>query len=93
MNFDEVIQLQVLKQKAMESGRGGFLTDQILDANPELPEIRQMCAKVSAVMYSELENVCGFLDMSKREFIESAVSDALNRAKEIIEKSGLNKGV
>lgn len=89
MNFEEVIQLQVLKLKAQSSGRGGHLTDHLLESVPETPEIRQMCAKVSSLLYDDLEQVCGLLDLSKREFIESAVSDALKRAHEVIDRSGL----
>lgn len=89
MNFEEVIQLQVLKLKAQSSGRFGHLTDHLLESVPETPEIRQMCAKVSSLLYDDLEQVCGLLDLSKREFIESAVSDALKRAHEVIDRSGL----
>jgi hypothetical protein len=53
------------------------------------PQLRQMCAKVSSALYDDLESVCGLLDMSKREFIESAVADALSRAHEAINRSGV----
>jgi hypothetical protein len=42
MNFDELVQLQVLKHKASLSGPS-FLIDKLVDEHPEL---RQMCAKV-----------------------------------------------
>jgi len=89
MNFDETIQLQVLKLKAQSGGIQGKLLDQLLEASGETAQVRQMCAKVSHLVYEDLEQICGLLDMSKREFIESAVMDALARAHEVINKSGV----
>ena len=93
MNFDEVIQLQVLKLKATTQGRHGQLLDQLIEQAGETPELRQMCAKVSSVMYAELEQVCQLLDMSKREFIEAAVGDALARARQVIDTSRVMEGL
>lgn len=91
MNLQEIIQLQVLKQKAVHSGRGALLERLIesgeVESDGTLP-LRQMCAKVSVALYQDLENVCGALDMTKREFIEAAVADAIDQAKTVIEKSG-----
>ena len=87
MNFDETIQLQVLKLKSSYSGRGPIL-EHILEKH-DTPEVRQMCAKVSTVLYDDLEQVCSLLDMTKRDFIESAVGDALKRAHEVINRSGV----
>jgi hypothetical protein len=39
-------------------------------------------------LIDRLDQVTNLLDMSKREFIEAAVSDALARAEEAIERSG-----
>lgn len=86
MNFDEVIQLQALKLKALNSGQGlSAVVDRLAEDSPQL---RQMCAKVSPELYDRLEQVCGVLDMSKRQFIEGAVADALERAVQTIEKVG-----
>lgn len=84
MNFDEVIQLQVLKLKAMTHGTNmGRLVDAAIDQG-ELPELRQMCAKVHPDTYARLEQITDLLSMSKREFIEGAVRDALGRAEDTI---------
>lgn len=88
MNFDEVIQLQVLKLKAMSHGANmGRLVDQAIEQG-QLTELRQMCAKVHPELYNRLEQVTQLLDMSKREFIEGAVADAVARAEEAISRSG-----
>ncbi len=89
MNFDETIQLQVLKLKATSGGIKGKLLDQLLEESGETAQVRQMCAKVSHLVYEDLEQVCQLLDMSKREFIESAVIDALSRAHQVIDQSGV----
>ena len=88
MNFEENIQLHALKLKATLTGSGGRILDQLLEET-ESPQVRQMCAKVSTALYDDLESVCNLLDMSKREFIESAVSDALRRAHEVINATGV----
>jgi hypothetical protein len=92
MNFEENIQLHALKLKATVSGQGGRLLDQLLDQT-DSPQVRQMCAKVSSALYDDLESVCGLLDMSKREFIESAVADALQRAHEVINSTGVMESI
>ena len=89
MNFDETIQLQVLKLKATSGGIRGKILDQLLEEAGEYGPVRQMCAKVSHVVYEDLEQVCGLLDMSKREFIESAVIEALAKAHDVIDRSGV----
>lgn len=69
------------------AGRGALLEAAIEQSDVQHP-LRQMCAKVSFELYRDLENICGALDMTKREFIEAAVSDALERAREQIKKAG-----
>lgn len=89
MKLDEVLQLQVLKLKALTSGENNRrLVDRIVDEDGEALPLRQMCAKVSVELYNDLEEVCGLLDMTKRMFIESAVIEALDRAHELIHRSG-----
>ena len=89
MNFEETIQLQVLKLKASAGGIRGKILDQLLEESVEHPSVRQMCAKVSHLVYEDLEQVCSLLDLSKREFIEAAVRDALAKAHEVIDRSGV----
>lgn len=91
MNLEETLQLHALQQKASLGGVGGRFLDQMIEEN-ELPIIKQMCAKVSVQMHDDLESVCSILDISKRRFIEAAVSDALKRAHELINAHGLLEG-
>lgn len=88
MKLDEVLQLQVLKLKALTSGQANArLVDMALEQG-DVQGMKQMCAKVSVELYERLTEVCQLLDMSKRQFIEAAVHDALGRAEELIERSG-----
>lgn len=87
MNLQELIQLQVLKQKAVHAGRTQMADHLMAMGQGDMP-LRQMCAKVSVELYQDLENTCSALDITKREFIEAAVSDAIDQAKSAIEKSG-----
>lgn len=81
MNFDELVQLQVLKRKAVLEGAhpGSRLLDAVLDAH-DGPEIRQLCAKVTSTLYMRVERSCEALDLTKRQFVEWAVMDAVQRA-------------
>lgn len=82
LTLDETIQLQVLKLKASLAGQGR-ITDHLVEEG-EFPNVRQMCAKVSVQLIEQLDEVCAFLDISKRAFIEAAVSEAVGRAKEAV---------
>ena len=86
MNFDEKIQLKVLQLKA--SCDHGHLMDALLEQSPDMPELRQMCAKVSIQLHDRLDQMVSLLNMSKREFIEAAVIDALDRADDVLERTG-----
>ncbi len=90
MKLDEVLQLQVLKLKALNSGQtfSGRVMDQLIEQSEGKVEFRNMCAKVSPQLYENLEQVCNLLDMTKRQFIEAAVVEAVSKAEELIERHG-----
>lgn len=90
MNLDELIQLQVLKRKSEVGGGSGrsSIKERLLNGEEPHPQLRQMCAKVSIELHNDVENICTVLDLSKREFIEQAVIEAVRRAEEVIERSG-----
>ena len=48
-------------------------------------EIRNVCAKVPASLVTELDKTLSILQMKKRDFIEMALRDALERASKIID--------
>lgn len=93
VKLDEVLQLQVLKLKAVQSGQtfSGRLMDKLIEEGEGKIEVRNMCAKVHPELYEHLEQVCSLLDMTKRQFIEAAVADAVQKAEELIERHGALK--
>lgn len=76
--------------------QGGMMTIRDEAGNPVEPtlenalegtglEIRNVCAKVPASLVAELDNTLSILQMKKRDFIEMALRDALERASKIID--------
>lgn len=87
MTLDDLLQLQALRVKAGYDNPA--LIDRVIDGAPETPEIRQLCAKVSAHLYAEVDSLCTLLDLSKRRFVEAAVVEAVNRAHNVLRATGL----
>lgn len=86
MKFDTLIRYKALDQVYSLGNRK--LIDHYLDQeNPVVLEqlgTRKIQFDASSELFNDLEQVVSVLDMSKREFLESAVSDALKKAHEII---------
>jgi hypothetical protein len=65
-------------------------------SSSELPEdladslpLKNVCAKVSIELSGEIDEVCNFLGVSKRRFLEAAFVDAVASAHEIMRREGL----
>lgn len=50
----------------------------------DIPETKNLCAKVPPQLADEVQEMSRFLGISKRFFIEQAVTDSLDRAAQII---------
>jgi len=87
MNLDDLLRLKALEMKRLASG-GGDVQDRIIDdlLKRDGGEFRNMCAHISPQLYSEIENICESLDVSKRRFVEGALIDAVKRATAIVEE-------
>lgn len=59
----------------------------------DVPQIKNVCAKVSVQLSDRLDNTLGLLGISKRLFIEAALIDALNKASQIMEQEGLREAL
>jgi hypothetical protein len=86
MNLDDTLRLHALKLKAGNSN--SRLVEMALENAQDAPEIKQMCAKVSVALSDEIDQVCTLLDMPKRQFIELACIDALEKAHKHLEETG-----
>lgn len=88
MNPSQLIQLQALKLKASVEGSHPTLIDAVLEdpANKEglKKEFRNVCALIHVRQFDELENLCGLLDLSKREVISMALNDFIPKAHAIV---------
>lgn len=76
MNLDDLLTLKALEFKRSFSVPRA-LAESFIEGQPNLHNV---CAKVSEELYQRLDNVCQTLDMSKREFIEAALVEAISLA-------------
>lgn len=51
--------------------------------------VKNVCAKVPPELSDEIDNIVALLHISKRQFLEAAFIDAVNRAKDIIQQEGV----
>ena len=78
MKLEELIQFKVLEHKAKTTLRGRAADAAIATMEDEgKVKLVQMCAKVHPTLYTRLDEICSVFEMSKREFIEAAVAEAV----------------
>lgn len=88
MRTDETLLLQVLKFKQLNTNGhslGNDLVGRMIDSDPEVKEkMRNICAFISPELFGEIENLGNLLDLSKREIVEMALLDFVEKANKII---------
>jgi hypothetical protein len=84
MNLDDLIKLQALKLR--HTSANGHLLEEAIRQNPD--KMRNLQAAVSIELFDAVEHVCTMLDLTKRQFIEAAVVDAVNKAEAAIREVG-----
>ena len=96
MRTDDTLRLQALKLKELNTRgySGGDLIEQLLEANPEQAKakMRNICAFITPEMFDQVEGVCNLLSLSKRQVIEMALTDFLEKADKIVEDTGAFPG-
>lgn len=75
---EEVILSKVLNFKHSATFQGSILVDQALETDEAKKYTKNVCAKLTNEMVESMENTCSILGISKREFIQLAVSDLLD---------------
>lgn len=80
-NFEQRVLHQSFKQKFSDQGN---LIDMVIDQNPDIPELKNVCAKLHINLVNRLDDVVNHLGMSKREFIEIALIEAMDKAESIL---------
>lgn len=88
VNFHETIQLKALELKQLHT-RG--MTDSLAEAfiakavdEGESTVTKNICAHVSKDLFDRVEQCCSMLSITKRRFVEMALSEALDRAETIV---------
>ena len=85
--FDQYMEHRALVFK-FGASNSDVITDLILD-DPETAEklkVKNVCAKISCELSDELDYTCNILGLSKRKFVEMAISAAIERCGTIMEK-------
>lgn len=88
MKTDEKIRLAALKLK--QSFSGGEMPEWILkgamEQNPEEAKLhfRNICATITTSLFDKVETHCSTLSISKREFVEMALVDLVEKTNAIV---------
>lgn len=88
--FEKKLALQSLRFSVDSSSK---LLDMMLDDPQESEKLKgkfkNVCAMISQPLTERLEHTLDILDMSKREFLEGAIIDALDKAELIMQENGV----
>lgn len=97
MNFDQFIQLHALQLKqAVEGSGNGQLIDKLLESEgyEELKaEFKTVCAPISIPLFDRLNERLDMLGITKREFIQAAIVNALERVDQIVAEVRISENV
>lgn len=88
--IDALVTLKSLELIASNDVVVDAVLDDRVGSTDQMP-VRNVCAKLSNELADRLDNLCGFLSISKRRFIEAAIIDALEKSTEIIREEGVNE--
>lgn len=80
MNLDEMIQLGTLKLKADMQGLGveRLFGEAVFEDHKD--KLRNVCALISPELFEALDDACQKLSVTKRQFIEAAIAEGVQRA-------------
>jgi hypothetical protein len=80
MQFESLVRYKALNQR-YHSANPQFLDHALEQAeNAEPLGLKKVQFLVSPKLHEDLKSVCAYLEMSQREFLESLLSDALEKA-------------
>lgn len=83
MNFEEVIRYKALALKSTISGvSGSDFIDHIDTSNS--PSTKNICAIIHISLFEKVENITNLLNISKRQFVELALIEAIEKANIVI---------
>lgn len=97
MNTIDTLTLKALQLK--QSIHGGSLSSDLVDVflekNPEemKSEMRNICAFIHKNLFSSVETVCTNLELSKRQVVEMALIDFIEKANEVMARHDVFEGI
>lgn len=89
MNTDEMLKYKALSLKAqIHNQAGSDLVDSVINSHPEQMKaaMRNICAFISPELFQRVEVLCTNLSISKRQVIEMALNDFMQKADKIIDE-------
>ncbi len=94
MNTTDKLTLKALQLKqTFHGGDNGRLLDMVIDQVTNKQDLRNICAFIHKDLFAQVEQVCSNLDLSKREFVEMAIIDFIEKADEIMERHNVFEGL
>lgn len=88
MNFRETIQLKALELKELNTqGATSDLREHMIEMAVKSDTAgltRNICAHISVELFNRVEECCSMLSLSKRQFVEMALQEALASAETIV---------
>jgi len=85
MQFEDLIRYKALNLR-YHSANPTLLDHLIGQEDSEKLGLKKVQFLVSAKLHEDLKSVCGYLEMSQRQFLESLLADALSKAWHIVEQ-------
>jgi hypothetical protein len=88
MNTIQTLQFKALSLKAtIDNQFGSDLVDHFIDKNPEeiKKAMRNICAFISPELFERVEVMCSNLSISKRQVVEMALNDFMEKADKVID--------
>jgi hypothetical protein len=90
MNFDKLIQFKALSQIYRASSNSDVSEMHMANMpSVDKEKLRNVCALISVSLFDRLESSCSLLQITKRQFIEAALIEALDKADKIVQDEGV----
>ena len=98
MNTNQTLLLQALKVKQINtqgfSATSGDLIGQLIEGQDDVKvKMKNICAFISPELFNQVEDMGQLLDLSKRQIVEMALVDFLDKANSIIQEVDVFEGV
>jgi len=97
MNTRDTLTLKalLLKQSIHGTGMGSDMVDIFLEKNPEemKSEMRNICAFIHKDLFAKVETTCTNLGLSKRQLVEMALIDIMEKADSIMARHNVFEGI